>query len=268
MTLRKERLCAMTAFLQDHPNEVFPLSYFSEQFEAAKSTLSEDVSVIKKALTSNDLGDIEVLLGASGGVKYVPVISAERRLEMADILAQKICDPSRILPGRFIYTADIFLTPQYVRMFANILWSFYSKLNPDFIITVESKGIPLAIEVARLFSRPLVVVRKENKITEGSVVTINYISTSSNRMQTLSLSKRAVKEGQRTIIIDDFIAGGGTVRAVAELMKEFRITLLGCGAAIATKTPEKKRIENFKSVLTLEKVDDEKQKIIARPWFS
>lgn len=84
--------------------------------------------------------------------------------------------------------------------------------NPDFIITAETKGIPLAMGVARLFDRPLVVARRESKVTEGSVVTINYISGSSKRIQTMSLAKRAVSEGQKTIIIDDFIAGGGTVR--------------------------------------------------------
>ena len=132
----------------------------------------------------------------------------------------------------------------------------------DYLITAEAKGIPLAMGVAKLFDRPLVVVRKESKMTEGSVVTINYISGSSKRIQTMSLAKRAVSEGQKTIIIDDFIAGGGTVRAIFEMMKEFSITLLGCGAAISTRQPERKRIENYKSLMTLEEVNEEAQKLV------
>ena len=116
--------------------------------------------------------------------------------------------------------------------------------------------------VAKLFDRPLVVVRKESKMTEGSVVTINYISGSSKRIQTMSLAKRAVSEGQKTIIIDDFIAGGGSVRAIFEMMKEFSITVLGCGAAISTRQPERKRIENYKSLMTLEEVNEEAQKLV------
>ena len=132
----------------------------------------------------------------------------------------------------------------------------------DYLITAEAKGIPLAMGVAKLFDRPLVVVRKESKMTEGSVVTINYISGSSKRIQTMSLAKRAVSEGQKTIIIDDFIAGGGTVRAIFEMMKEFSITVLGCGAAISTRQPERKRIENYKSLMTLEEVNEEAQKLV------
>ena len=119
----------------------------------------------------------------------------------------------------------------------------------DFIITVETKGIPLAMNVARFFGKPVVVARKESKLTEGSVVTINYLSGSSKRMQTMSLSKRAVREGQKALVIDDFLAGGGTVRAICEMMKEFGIIVVGCGVAIATREPEVKRIEHYKSLM-------------------
>ena len=78
----------------------------------------------------------------------------------------------------------------------------------------------------------------------------------------MSLSKRAVKEGQRALVIDDFIAGGGTLRAIFEMMKEFSITVLGCGAAISTRQPERKRIENYKSLMTLEEVNEEAQKLV------
>jgi len=148
---------------------------------------------------------------------------------------------------------------------ARILWGYFSKTNPDFIITAEAKGIPLAMAVAKLFDCPLIVARRESKRTEGSVVTINYVSGSSKHIQTMSLAKRAVKEGQRTIIIDDFIAGGGTVRAIFEMMKEFSITVMGCGAAISTRLPERKRIENYRSLLTLEEVNEELQKIVVTP---
>lgn len=265
-TSKKERICAITGMLMDNPNVVYPLSHFAELFDAAKSTLSEDISVIKEMLPKMDMGEIDVLFGANGGVKYLPVISDEKKTQMQEFFVERLCDPSRILPGSFIYTADIFLSPKFVKMLAQIIWNYYAKETPDFIITVEAKGIPLAMEVARLFAVPLVVVRKENKLTEGSVVTINYISDSSHRKQTLSLSTRAVAAGQKTIIVDDFIAGGGTVKAVEELMKEFRVEVLGCGVAISKKDPEKKKIDYYKSVVVLEDVDAENKCIRAYPW--
>ena len=259
---RKERLSIISTILTNHPSHLYPLSYFSELFGSAKSTLSEDISIIRETLKKYGQGEIEVLMGAGGGVRYLPFIGEEERAQVMRELLLKMQNPSRILPGGYIYTADIFYNPQYVEKLSRILWGFFYKTTPDFVITAEAKGIPLAMGVAKLFDRPLVVVRKESKMTEGSVVTINYISGSSKRIQTMSLAKRAVSEGQKTIIIDDFIAGGGTVRAIFEMMQEFSITVLGCGAAISTRQPERKRIENYKSLMTLEEVNEEAQKLV------
>ena len=46
---RKERLCTITAILTANPSVVYPLSYFAEMFGAAKSTMSEDVAIVKDA---------------------------------------------------------------------------------------------------------------------------------------------------------------------------------------------------------------------------
>ena len=34
-------------------------------------------------------------------------------------------------------------------------------------------------------------------------------------------------------------------------------TVVGCGVAIATKNPSKKRVENYKSIITLEEINEE-----------
>ena len=264
---RKERLTIITAILTSNPNHLYPLSYFSEMFGSAKSTLSEDIAIIKESMKKFQKGEIEVLMGAGGGVRFLPYNNEEDYELLSTELTKKLSNPNRILPGGYIYTADIFYNPYYVDKMAKALWSNFSKCNPDFIITAEAKGIPLAMGVAKLFDKPLVVARRENKVTEGSVVTINYVSGTSRRIQTMSLAKRSVSEGQKTIIIDDFIAGGGTVRAIFEMMKEFSITVYGCGCAIATKEPERKRIENYKSLFILEKIDDENQQILIRSNF-
>ncbi len=264
---RKERLSVISSILTGNPNHIYSLSYFSELFGSAKSTLSEDIAIIRDSLKKHGKGELEVIMGAGGGVKYIPIISKEERKELADELIKKMNDPSRILPGGFIYTSDIVYNPVYVEKFAKILWSNFSKVQPDFIITAEAKGILLGAQVARLYDVPLVVARRENKVTEGSVVTINYVSGSSKRIQTMSLSKRAVSEGQKTLIIDDFIAGGGTVRAIFEMMKEFSITVYGCGCIFSTKYPERKRIENYKSLFLINEIDEDKQKINIVPNY-
>ena len=258
---RKTRISAISTILTQSPNKLYSLSFFSEMFGSSKSTLSEDVAIIKESFDTYKLGKIEVVMGAAGGVRFLPDTSEKEREMILGEIAQRLQNPNRVLPGGFIYTADILMDPMYVDKMALILWNGFRKSNPDFIITVEAKGIPLAMSVARLFQKPLIVARRESKLTEGSVVTINYLSGVSGRMQKMSISKRSVREGQKALIIDDFIAGGGTIRAVCEIMKEFSITVVGSGAAISTRVPEKKKIDHYKSIFVLEKVDEEKKTI-------
>ncbi len=263
---RKTRLAVVAAMLTREPGKTFSLKIFCDMFSAAKSTMSEDIALLKNMLKTYGQGDIEVTLGAGGGVRYVPAVTAEQRAGVLDDIAEKLSDPTRILPGGYIYTVDIFSNPKYVAPMAEILAGMFIKTNPDFVATVETKGVALALFVARALSKPLVIARRDLRITEGSVVTINYLTGSSRRMMTMSLSKRAVSPGQKALLIDDFIAGGGTVHALFEMMKEFSVTVVGCGAGIVTRVPEKKQIENYKALLMLESVDMTAEKIVIRPF--
>ena len=56
-------------------------------------------------------------------------------------------------------------------------------------MTVATKGIPLAYAVANYLDVPVVIARKDNKVTEGPTVSINYVSGSSKRIQTMTLAK-------------------------------------------------------------------------------
>jgi len=84
----------------------------------------------------------------------------------------------------------------------------FASLAPDYIMTVETKGIPLAFATARAANLPLVTVRRGSKVTEGSSVSINYVSGSTHRIQTMSLPRRAIPSGAKVLIIDDFMKAG------------------------------------------------------------
>ncbi|MFS1192864.1 pur operon repressor, partial [Enterococcus lactis] len=43
---RSERLIDMTHYLLNHPHELISLSFFSKRYASAKSSISEDLSII------------------------------------------------------------------------------------------------------------------------------------------------------------------------------------------------------------------------------
>lgn len=53
--------------------------------------------------------------------------------------------------------------------------------------------------------------------------------------KTMSLPKRLVKEGQKTVIVDDVLRTGGTLSGMRSLMDEFRVTVAGEAVLIATE---------------------------------
>ena len=262
---RKTRLAVVTAMLLKEPGRTFSLKVFCDMFGAAKSTMSEDIALLKSSLSQYGQGDIEVVLGAGGGVRYVPMLTSEQKAAVLYDVSARLSEPSRILPGGYIYTVDILSNPQFVGPMADMLAGLFVRTNPDFIATVETKGVALALLVARALGKPLIVARRDLKITEGSVVTINYLAGSSRRMMTMSMSKRAVSPGQKALLIDDFIAGGGTVHALCQMMKEFSITVVGIGAAIVTRVPENKLVDNYKALLVLEEVNAAAEQITIHP---
>ncbi len=242
---RTERVGAIIKILSDAPNKTYTLQYFCDLFGAAKSSVSEDIKSANEALVFTGSGYLETTAGAKGGVKFVPDISTEAIQSLQKEFCERLSDPSRILGGNFIYTSDLFYDSHLINKIALFFAVKFRNCGADYVATVETKGIPLAACVAHLMNIPLVVVRREAKISEGSTVSINYFSGSYDRIQRMSMSKRAIASGSKVLIIDDFMRGGGSVVGISEMAAEFNASVAGVGVAIASLSPEHKKVEDY-----------------------
>lgn len=253
--------------LVDNPNKLFSLSYFCEQFQAAKSTISEDITIVKEALQKGEDGVIHTVAGASGGIKYVPMTASAKAEEILRSWCDKLATPKRIIPGGFLYVADLVYDAQVSAKVGEFFAQHFSNLDLDYVITIETKGIPLAMMTARAFNLPLVIIRDDSKVTEGSSVSINYISGSSRSIKTMSLSRRAIPNGAKVLIIDDFMKAGGTAKGMRDLMEEFGAEVMGMGVFMATKEPEEKLVTDYVALLELTVLDEVKQIVNIKPSF-
>ena len=104
---RNERLAAMARVLTGTPNRLYTLSHFTEMFGAAKSTVSEDLSILADTFAQFDLGRLSTVAGAAGGVIYRAIPSREKRIAALEELSRRLSKPGRLLPGDFLYTTDI-----------------------------------------------------------------------------------------------------------------------------------------------------------------
>ncbi|MFR4476480.1 MAG: phosphoribosyltransferase family protein [Ruminococcus callidus] len=124
----------------------------------------------------------------------------------------KICPISEKLDiAAFILFSDVELTEACARELA--------KRVPecDYILTAESKGIPLAYEMSRQLKVPYIVARKSVKGYMTDVLSVQVKSITTAAVQTLYLDgeKAAWMKGKRVLIVDDVISTGDSPCAAA-----------------------------------------------------
>lgn len=263
---RNDRLVVMSTLLTKNPNTLFSLTDLVALTGAAKSTVSEDLTIVKEVLTKFNLGRLSSVAGASGGVFYRPVVFKDEMMSFLNELSVKLSDPERVIPGGFIYTIDLIFDPRIISRIGEIFYTKFKDTFPDYIVTMETKGIPIAMNTARSFNIPLVIIRDSGRVTEGSSVNINYLSRSSRRIQTMSLSRRALPAKSKVLIIDDFMKGGGTAQGMHNLMKEFDAEVVGTGVMIATREPQEKLIKEYIALLELILIDEVKMNVLIKPF--
>ncbi|TRZ36440.1 pur operon repressor [Niallia circulans] len=258
---RSERLIDMTNYLLEHPRQLVSLSYFSERYGSAKSSISEDLAIIKETFEDRGIGILQTLPGAAGGVKYHAKVNEEEAKAFIEELCQLIVKPDRLLPGGYLYMTDILGDTALVQRVGKIFASAFAETNIDVVMTVATKGIPLAYAVASYLNVPVVMVRRDSKVTEGSTVSINYVSGSSKRIQTMVLSKRSLEQGSNVLIVDDFMKAGGTVNGMISLLDEFNANVAGIAVLIEAEEAEERLVDDYLSLVKLSGVDVKEKKI-------
>lgn len=229
---RAERVIVMMRILCGMPNQIIPYSRFCEMFHLAKSSVSEDVAMIEKAVRAWGLGEVETVTGAAGGVRFRPRLADDQAKAFVTALCAQLNAPERMLPGGYLYLSDMLADPELVRKMGEILAGPYYDHNIDFVLTMETKGIPVAAMTAEALHVPLVIARRASKVYEGSAVNINF-PDGKGGIETMSLARRAVKPGQHALIVDDFMRRGGTARGMIALMAEFGVSVAGLAFVLA-----------------------------------
>ena len=260
---RNQRVVGITKILTESPNRVVNLNTFTEIFNAAKSTVSEDVVIVRETLEKLYMGKVETVSGAAGGIKFTIDMSKYEK----NLFIQELCDvfreKDRIMLGDFLYVTDLMFNPDIISKAGKILAAMFRDIEVDYIVTIETKGIPLAYEVAKNLGVQLVTVRNRTRVTEGASVNVNYLSGTNKRIQTMSLSRKAMKKNTKCLFIDDFMRGGGTAKGIDELLQEFDSELVGCGVLVDNNFDAKEKIiKNYVSLIEYNGISEDGTAIV------
>ncbi len=140
--------------------------------------------------------------------------------------------------GAFVIFGDVELTVACARELLKLAPEY------DYMITAESKGIPLVYEMARQSGQnKYLLARKSAKLYMRDVFSVEVRSITTDHVQRLYLDGEdaALIHGKRILIVDDVISTGESVHAVEELVRRAGGEVVGCMAILAEGEASKRK---------------------------
>lgn len=109
----------------------------------------------------------------------------------------------------------------------------FAETRPTKVLTAEISGIAPALMTAKYLGLPVVYARKQKPITMPDTVFLTLApSHTKGRMVELIVSPEYLRNNERVLIIDDFLASGATIAGLVRLAETAGATLVGIGALI------------------------------------
>ena len=107
--------------------------------------------------------------------------------------------------------------PDGLKLAIDQLVDHYHDIPIDRIAVIESRGFLLGAPLAYHLNKGLVLIRKKGKLP-AATISENYDMEYGT--STIEVHTDAISPGERILLIDDLIATGGTVEAIAKLVEE------------------------------------------------
>ncbi len=145
-----------------------------------------------------------------------------------DTVIRKIPDFPK--PGILFYDiTSIFTNPQAFAYVVNQMVNKYSDIDVDGVVAIESRGFLVGAAFALERRVPLVLARKKGKLP-GKTIEESYSLEYGEA--TLQIHVDDLTPGKNWLIIDDLIATGGTLEAVAKMIQRQNAKVAGIFAII------------------------------------
>ncbi len=137
------------------------------------------------------------------------------------ILEEKILEEGKIYPGN-VLKVDSFLNHQIdVGLLDVIGEAFYEKYKGKKItkiLTIEASGIAIACATAKFFGVPVVFAKKSKSLNIGDDVYVSRVSSFTyGKEYDATISREYLKNDDKVLIVDDFIAIGNAMKGLVEI---------------------------------------------------
>ena len=112
---------------------------------------------------------------------------------------------------------SILQDPEGLKLAVDSLLKMVEGLDFDLVVGAESRGFIFGMPVAYELGKAFVPARKPGKLPRQTLSAQYELEYGTSAIE---LHNAAIRPGQKVVIIDDLIATGGTVKAIAGLVEQ------------------------------------------------
>ncbi len=153
-----------------------------------------------------------------------------------ELLEQRIIESGKVLPGN-VLKVDSFINHQ---IDAHLLYTLGESCAEHFsgkevtkVLTIEASGIAIATMAAYHLGVPALFAKKSQTSNQSkNVYSTQVMSYTHNKVYDIFVAKEYLKQGDRVVIVDDFLAKGEAVNGLMRLVEQAGATVVGACIAV------------------------------------
>ena len=151
------------------------------------------------------------------------------------LLKERILSDGRCFPGG-ILKVDNFINhqmdPALMRQMARELVNRFEGHRITKVMTIEASGIAPAIFVGDFLDVPVLFAKKKVPSTMTGILKSEVFSFTKSRSYNICISEEFLKEGEKCLFIDDFLANGNAANGMLDLAAQAGAEIVGMGFII------------------------------------
>ena len=143
-------------------------------------------------------------------------------------MEEKILKEGKVFPGNILKVGNFLnhrLDTDFLMEVGKEIARLFEGEKIDKIVTIETSGVAVAFAAAAHLHVPVVYAKKHRSSNLSSdVYTAVVYSFTHNRDYTVYISKEFLSEGERILIVDDFLAMGNALNGLMDIIAQANAT--------------------------------------------
>jgi adenine/guanine phosphoribosyltransferase-like PRPP-binding protein len=163
------------------------------------------------------------------------IIEKFERNYLIDILMRKIRSDEN---GTYDHS-EILSNANILEKIAKIVFQDFNFMKVNKILSIESDGIPLAIQIGKEFGVNTIIAKKNKEMGVKDFIEVKRFYLTGTYGY-LYIPKNSIKKGEFILLVDDLIRTGSTIEALIEICKKVGANVAGVFTIISVGDSIKK----------------------------